>query len=106
MRYRCERCGRDWDKDLAVENEFACTKKCGGRLVPVDMEESAGHMGPAGQPLRIFLGYDHDANEELVRRIRPRRRRFDVGSFAAPYPARTCPCQRLPQPLTEKQPHG
>ena len=34
----------------------------------------------------------------------PSRRHSKAYSFAAQYPAHTCPCQRLPQPLTGKQP--
>jgi len=32
MTYHCEKCGRQWDDQIANENEFSCTRKCGGRL--------------------------------------------------------------------------
>jgi WD40 repeat protein/serine/threonine protein kinase len=30
--YRCTKCGREWAPDLAHDNEFVCTRKCGGFL--------------------------------------------------------------------------
>jgi DNA-directed RNA polymerase subunit RPC12/RpoP len=33
MPYQCEKCGREWDDQTAAENEFLCTRTCGGRLV-------------------------------------------------------------------------
>lgn len=38
MTYRCTRCGREWDDQLAVENDMLPTRRCNGRLVP---EETA-----------------------------------------------------------------
>jgi DNA-directed RNA polymerase subunit RPC12/RpoP len=33
MPYQCEKCGREWNDQTAIENEFLCTRTCGGRLV-------------------------------------------------------------------------
>ena len=30
--YRCRSCGKRWDDALAQDNEFLCTRRCGGRL--------------------------------------------------------------------------
>lgn len=35
MTYRCERCKRDWDDSAAEENDFTCTKKCGGHVTRI-----------------------------------------------------------------------
>lgn len=36
MPHICNRCRREWDDAAAAENEFACTRKCGGHLVALD----------------------------------------------------------------------
>ena len=36
MAYRCTTCGREWEADAAQENEYLCTRKCGGDLVAVE----------------------------------------------------------------------
>jgi WD40 repeat protein len=36
MAHQCEKCGRGWDDQAAAENEFFCTRKCGGRLLPLE----------------------------------------------------------------------
>ena len=35
MPFRCEQCARLFDDQLAAENEFLCTRRCGGRLALV-----------------------------------------------------------------------
>ncbi len=55
MACRCEKCSRKWDDQLATENEFHCTRKCGGRLVLVEKEEHtrrpADSLGVKGTPV-------------------------------------------------------
>jgi WD40 repeat protein len=34
--HRCRKCGREWDATAAAENEYLCTKRCGGALEPVE----------------------------------------------------------------------
>src|SRR5919198_5673817 len=36
MAYRCEKCGHEWSDQLATENEFYCTRRCGGTLVRLE----------------------------------------------------------------------
>ena len=46
MPYVCQKCGREWDDSLAAENEFYCTRRCGGALA------RAGEMvSPTGAAL-------------------------------------------------------
>ncbi len=35
MTHRCTRCGREWDNELATDNDLLCTRKCSGTLVPL-----------------------------------------------------------------------
>ena len=42
MTYRCSRCGRNWNNDIALENELECTRKCGGSLIEVSDAYSPG----------------------------------------------------------------
>jgi WD40 repeat protein len=53
MAHRCDRCGRVWDDQLAGENDFRCSRKCGGTLVPIQ-----------GQPPTVRLAW---ARERLAR---------------------------------------
>jgi WD40 repeat protein len=34
--YRCSTCGQPWEDKRAQDNELTCTRRCGGRLVPVE----------------------------------------------------------------------
>ena len=70
MPYRCEKCRRKWDDAGATENEFFCTRACGGRLVAAEGLIEAELPARTGEPLRIFLSYGHDDNVELVLRIK------------------------------------
>jgi hypothetical protein len=36
MAYRCDQCGRVWNDQLAADNDFHCSRKCSGRLVPLE----------------------------------------------------------------------
>lgn len=45
MPYRCDKCGREWDDRLAVENDLQCTRKCGGTLV--QLADAAGAAASA-----------------------------------------------------------
>jgi WD40 repeat protein/DNA-directed RNA polymerase subunit RPC12/RpoP len=42
MSYRCEKCGREWDSESAADNEYYCTRRCGGQLVPVGQPSADG----------------------------------------------------------------
>lgn len=42
MSHRCNRCGRSWNDGDASDNEFLCTRKCGGALVRVPADEVDG----------------------------------------------------------------
>jgi len=37
MAYRCDTCDRIWDDQLAADNDFHCTRRCGGRLVLIEV---------------------------------------------------------------------
>lgn len=38
--YRCDKCGREWTDQLAVENDLGCTRKCRGKLQPAAETEA------------------------------------------------------------------
>ncbi len=42
MNYHCDKCKRKWDNQAALENEFFCTRKCGGKLSPLIGSEDQG----------------------------------------------------------------
>lgn len=40
MSYQCQKCGREWDDQLAAENDFRCSRQCNGILQPKSAKES------------------------------------------------------------------
>lgn len=46
MTYQCQQCGREWDGQAAADNEFFCTRKCGGRLILVDHSSPPASLPP------------------------------------------------------------
>jgi hypothetical protein len=93
------------------------SRPCSFRILRADRADRAWPTaGPPGFRARCFgacLGSATSPGPDTPRvggvsgvafRVRERRRHPDVGSFAAQYPARTFPCQRLPCGLATAQP--
>ncbi len=61
MAYRCAACGREWEDRLAAENEFVCSRKCGGPLVRADgaAEELARLPSVLAIPLGEYAAETH-----------------------------------------------
>ncbi|MCP4378296.1 MAG: hypothetical protein GY794_19240, partial [bacterium] len=60
MAYRCEKCGREWDKQTAAENEFLCTRRCGGQCVEVADKVPPGQNDPP--PRKVYIELTTDCN--------------------------------------------
>jgi WD40 repeat protein len=81
MAYRCDRCGRTWDDSLAAENDFRCSRRCGGSLVgpgpsPADAKQP-GHLARLPSVLAIPLR-DYLTEAHPVLRL---HRLFDAGEI-------------------------
>ena len=54
MAYRCQKCSRVWDDQTAAENEFLCTRRCGGECIE-DGSDAAPQADPPPRKLYIEL---------------------------------------------------
>ncbi|MDP6546958.1 MAG: radical SAM protein [Phycisphaerae bacterium] len=59
MAYRCQKCNRAWDDQTAAENDFLCTRRCGGECI----EESPGAAARgATLPRKLYIELTTDCN--------------------------------------------
>jgi len=59
MAYRCQKCSRVWDDRTAAENEFLCTRRCGGECI----EEGSDAASQADEPPRkLYIELTTDCN--------------------------------------------
>ncbi len=93
--YRCERCGREFPDEIAVENELFCTRKCGGRLTvlaatgdgafsEVDQAIAEGKLVGGKWKIGKLIGEGGQAEVFLVQEVFP----HDKGVSPSPSPAR------------------
>jgi hypothetical protein len=57
MVYRCDTCDRIWDNQIAADNDFHCTRRCGGRLVLIEASQNPGVAIPSSLPPTDHLPY-------------------------------------------------
>ena len=54
MSYRCKKCGRVWDDLTAAENEYLCTRRCGGECIAEATDDPP--------PNKVYLELTTDCN--------------------------------------------
>lgn len=59
MAHRCQKCGRVWDDQTAAENDFLCTRRCGGECIE-DNSPSAPAEDPP--PVKLYIELTTDCN--------------------------------------------
>jgi MoaA/NifB/PqqE/SkfB family radical SAM enzyme len=63
MAYRCKECGRVWDDQTAVENEYLCTRRCGGECI----KDGSDNDPP---PQKLYIELTTDCNMDCPMCIR------------------------------------
>ncbi|MDP6543203.1 MAG: SPASM domain-containing protein [Phycisphaerae bacterium] len=67
MSYQCQQCGRVWDDQTAVENEFLCTRRCGGECVEQGAEADR-QVDPL--PIKLYIELTTDCDMDCPMCIR------------------------------------